>query len=297
VAFASAKKREEQNADWDVTMESWLESLELPRQQWEDTVLPWTASVFSGSIDQARGLSARAAMIFAAKTLPANPIEPVSYYVLKPGMTEVLRRMIARCSTVNVFTQARASAITPNAQGGFSIQCGNGQTYHVDDLVFASSGPGTLDLLKGMTGTTRQQAALERIEFHDARLAIHTDAVYSSANHEYWSFFNDQIQGHYSEASMWMADVLAQLPPATAAKLWKSWITHRSQPPAQALAFAQFRHLLPTPASLHAQRDLLALQGQGGLWFVGGYTRPYDSQETALVSAIDVAQQLLTFPG
>ena len=96
---------------------------------------------------------------------------------------------------------------------------------------------------------------------------------------------------------MWLADVLAQLSPSTAAKLWKSWITHRPQAPAQALALAQFRHVLPTPATLHAQRDLLAMQGQGRTWFVGGYLWPYDSQETALVSAIDVAQRLLAFPG
>jgi hypothetical protein len=41
------------------------------------------------------------------------------------------------------------------------------------------------------------------------------------------------------------------------------------------------------------QRDeaaLNALQGPGDSWFVGGYTRPSDSQETALLSAIEVTQ-------
>jgi predicted NAD/FAD-binding protein len=55
---------------------------------------------------------------------------------------------------------------------------------------------------------------------------------------------------------------------------------------------ARFRHMVPTTASLRAQSALLALQGQGNIWFAGGYTRPYDSQETALVSALDVAQGL-----
>jgi hypothetical protein len=49
-------------------------------------LLPWAASLFSGDIDQARGLSARAAMIFAASAVPANPLEPTVYYVLKHDM-------------------------------------------------------------------------------------------------------------------------------------------------------------------------------------------------------------------
>jgi hypothetical protein len=47
--------------------------------------------------------------------------------------------------------------------------------------------------------------------------------------------------------------------------------------------------MLPTPTTLAAQNLLRALQGRGGVWFAGGYTFPYDSQETALVSALQVA--------
>src|SRR5262249_20283327 len=130
-----------------------------------------------------------------------------------------------------------------------------------------------------------------------AHLAIHTDPIYASTTQAYWSFFNGRIQNGFCEASMWLADTLAGVPPQVASKVWKSWITHRSQQPAQILAQAQFRHMVPTPATLHAQQNLRAMQGQGGLWFAGGYTRPFDSQETALVSAIDVTQHLLSIPG
>jgi uncharacterized protein len=94
IAFADAKKREEENGDWNVTMQDWLRTLNLTQPQWEGMVLPWVASLYSGSIEQARGLSARAAMIFAAKALPEKPTDPLQYSVLKPGMAEVLRRMV-----------------------------------------------------------------------------------------------------------------------------------------------------------------------------------------------------------
>jgi predicted NAD/FAD-binding protein len=159
----------------------------------------------------------------------------------------------------------------------------------VDELVFASSGPATLQLLAGLPGTAAQAGALQAIEFHDARLALHTDPIYAPSHPLFWSFLNCRVQGAHCEASMWLAPVLAGPPAATAAKLWKSWTTHRVQQPAQVLHEATFKHMLPTPTTIVAQGILRLLQGRDGLWFAGGYTLPYDAQETALVSSLGVA--------
>ena len=287
-AFPAAKWREIFQESWMVTLEEWLPTLGLSRAQWEGMLLPWAASLFSGSIEQARGLSARAVMIFAAKALPPVPWEQVVYYVLDPGMGEALRRMLARCSTVDVRTGASVQHVLRHTDGGFRIACGDGKTLEVDDLVLACSGPGTLRLLEGLAGTGAQQDSLRGIEFHDARLALHTDPTYVPLNPFLWSFLNCHVRGPWCEASMWMGPVLAGAPFATAAKLWKSWTTHRELP-AQVLREEAFEHMLPTPATIRAQAALRTLQGRDGLWFAGGYTRPYDSQETALRSAVGIA--------
>ena len=288
-AFAAAKRREEENASWALTLGEWLPTLGLTPAQWEGMLLPWAASLFSGDINQARGFSARAAMIFAAKAVPANPLDPTNYYVLKHGMAQVLQRLIDDTTTVGVLTNAPVLFVSRTLSGQFRILCLDGRTFFVDDLVLASSGPGSLALLAGLQGTELQRAALSGIEFHDARLALHLDPAYAAPDSRLWSFLNCQIEGSFCEASMWMASVLPEPPPATAAKIWKSWITHRSHQPALVLREAAFKHLLPTPASIFAQTLLRGLQGRGGIWFAGGYTFPYDSQETALVSALQVA--------
>ena len=287
--FAAAAAREAEGGSWALTLEDWLPTLGLTQAQWEGMLLPWAASLFSGRIDEARNLSARAAMIFAAKALPPSPLENVVYYVVAQGMAEALRRMIDQSPTVRLMTGALVQHVTRDPAGVFTIQCADGRTAVVDDVVFASSGPGTLQILSGMPGTEAQRAALQAIQFHDARLALHTDPLYAHAHPLAWSFLNCRVDGAYCEASMWLAPVLTTPPPATAAKVWKSWITHRQQQPAHILHEASFRHMLPTPATLAAQVFLRLLQGRGGLWFAGGYTRPYDSQETALRSAIGVA--------
>ena len=289
VAFSEAKRREEAGESWALTLEDWLPTLGLSRAQWEGMLLPWAASLFSGDINQARGLSARAAMIFAAKALPANPLDPTVYYVLRHGMGQVLQRLIDQTSTVSVLTSAPVLQVAPAPQGQFLIRCFDGRTLYVDDLVLAASGPSSLRLLGGLPGTDLQRAALRGLEFHPAVLALHLDPIYAPADARLWSFLNCQVEGSFCEASMSMAGVLPDLPPFTAALLWKSWITHRTRRPSLVLREAIFNHMLPTPATLFAQSVLRGLQGRGRVWFAGGYTLPYDAQETALLSALQVA--------
>jgi hypothetical protein len=129
------------------------------------------------------------------------------------------------------------------------------------------------------------------LEFYRARLALHTDPLYAPTDPNHRSFLNSDVRGGFCEASMWLGSVVTGPPPATAARLWKSWITHR-QPPRQMLQEVAFTHISPTLATLQAQRKLNLLQGAGGIWFAGGYLSPYDSQESALRSALRVAAGL-----
>jgi predicted NAD/FAD-binding protein len=288
-AFAAAKAREEADASWGLTLGAWLPTLGLSRAQWEGMLLPWAASLYSGDIEQARGLSARSAMIFAAKALPENPADPLLYYVLDRGMAEPLRRMVEDSPSARVLTGAAVEHVSRTPPGGFHVRCADGRALRVDDLVFASSGPATLRLLDGLPGAAAQRAALQGIEFHDARLMLHADPAYAPSNPSSWSFLNAEARGGLCEASMWLARVLTHSPEASEPRLWKSWVTHRRRLPSEVLHEAQFRHMLPTPGSLAAQAALRALQGRGGVWFAGGYTLPFDSQETALLSALQVA--------
>jgi predicted NAD/FAD-binding protein len=291
LGFIVASIREQLNQPWELTLGEWLPTLGLSRAQWEGMLLPWAASLFSGNVEQARGLSARAAMFFAAKALPPNPFDPIVYYVLKPGLIEALSRMIAQCSTVQVVSDARVRHVSRDHRGGFMLRCADGRIVRVDDLVFASSGPPTARLLSRLPGTWPQLAALNGMDFAPARLALHTDPLYAPADPSHRSFINSDVQGGLCEASMSLASVVAGPPPVTAAKLWKSWITHRARPN-EVLFETEFRHMLPTAATIRAQDRLALLQGLDGIWFAGGYLYPYDTQETAVRSALRVAQGL-----
>jgi predicted NAD/FAD-binding protein len=287
-AFLAAKRREQEWADWSVSLDEWLPTLGLEAAQWEGMILPWAASLFSGRIEEARGLSARAAMIFAARALPANPLAPIPYHILRRGMIEPLDRMVAQCTTARFVTGAPVACVRRSGDSFLILLAGGGGLI-VDDLVFAASGPPTLRLLEGLGGTDAQRTALRGIEFRDARIAVHAAPTYVPTRPALRSFLNCRIDGDVCEASMALGDALADVPQAIAARVYKSWVSHRTDPPGEVLAEATFRHMLPTASTLEAQSHLKSLQGRDGIWFAGGYLHPYDAQETALRSAIGVA--------
>ncbi|WP_395701997.1 FAD-dependent oxidoreductase [Aquabacterium sp.] len=288
----AARRREANNASYLLTLGDWLPTLNLTPAQIDTVILPWVASLYSGNLEEARTLSARATLVFAAKAAPAQLTDPLTYHVLDRGMIDPLQRMVAQFATASVSTGAPVNAVMRDAAGGFVLQAGSGAPQHFDQLVFASSGPPTVALLQALAGSAAQRMALQGITFFDATLMIHADPLYAAAQPAWRSFLNCRAEGAFCEASMDLARVLPAPAGGSAPALWKSWVTHRGALPAAPLAGAQFQHMLPNVATLQAQRRLAMLQGQGGLWFAGGYLRPFDAQETALLSAMDVADAL-----
>jgi predicted NAD/FAD-binding protein len=74
--------------------------------------------------------------------------------------------------------------------------------------------------------------------------------------------------------------------------LFKSWATARSRRPKEEIFRRVFLHPRITPDFIRAQRLLAACQGGAGIWFAGSYTGEVDSQETALLSAMNVVREL-----
>lgn len=104
---------------------------------------------------------------------------------------------------------------------------------------------------------------------------------------------NRHVHGAFCEASMWLAKVLKPVNSSqTGVGLWKIWVTHRDRQPRNVLHESSFRHMVSTVASFQAQARLLELQGRDEIWIAGGYTLPFDCQETALATALKIATGL-----
>jgi predicted NAD/FAD-binding protein len=281
----------DKDGDWSVTVEDWLQTLSLSDEARAQVLEPWIASLYSGDIAQGRSLSARAALVFLSRATTDNPLENVSYYTLTQGLGEALRRMVADCQTLDVRLNAKVVGLTRQGEQ-IQVRLEDGGEVVADHLVLASHPEVSSRLLADLAGSEAQRAALDQVQSHDATLLLHTDPIYAHADPKNWSFLNCLVREGYCEASMQLAAAVRPLSNGAPVALWKSWATHRAQDPADILHRVEYRHILPTPATLRGQDALRPLQGEGGVWFVGGWTMPFDAQETALLSAWSVAEAL-----
>jgi hypothetical protein len=146
--------------------------------------------------------------------------------------------------------------------------------------------------LTDVPGGEGLREALSGFGVNAAALHLHRQPTYAPTDPEHRSFLNVRAAGPYSEGSMSMAHVMPTLVDGTPIDLWKSWSTFRAEAPGEPLAETTYRHMIPTVDTLAAQAALAGQQGLDGLFVLGGYTRPYDSQETALLSALAAAEAL-----
>lgn len=294
-AFAAlaraARALETEDAPWSLTVEDWLPTIDVDPALRESVILPWIAGINSGRLDLTRQFSARSATIFLSRAVGDGPLEQVIYYTLPAGMGDVIGQLAGECSQLTLAAGLPARGLRQTARGAEVItDMGTHGPYSA--VVLALPGPMAARLLDGWTGIDAVRFALDGIETYEAKLALHRDPVYSPAEPRMRSLLNAIRTDTTCEVSMSMALALPALADGSPVDLWKSWITHREVQPAEIIATEDYTHIHGSPATVAAQETLATLQGEGGLYFAGGWMTAFDSQETALTSAMDVARAL-----
>ena len=107
-----------------------------------------------------------------------------------------------------------------------------------------------------------------------------------------WAAYNAGVDGRQCEGSVWFGALHHKLPSGGTIDVFKSWATRRRADPRQILLERRFKHPLISRSTIRAARALRPLQGHHGLYFSGQYTTGFDSQESAVYSAMKVAESL-----
>lgn len=136
------------------------------------------------------------------------------------------------------------------------------------------------------------QPLLGTYEYFDSRLLIHTDPAYVDQDRGNWASYNAGVRGPQCEGSVWYGALHQRLPAGGTVDVFKSWATRRRADPAHILLERRFQHPLINRAAIQAARALRRHQGRHGLYFSGQYTTGFDAQESAVYSAMKVADSL-----
>jgi predicted NAD/FAD-binding protein len=147
-------------------------------------------------------------------------------------------------------------------------------------------------LLRPLSWASDIATLLDAYEYFDSRILIHTDAAYVHGDRANWAVYNAGVDGLECEGSAWLGGIHEKVPAGGTVDVFKSWAERRRADPTNILLERRFKHPLITAEAIRAARSLMPLQGRNGLYFGGQHTTGVDMQETAVYSAIKVAEVL-----
>ncbi|MEE1928829.1 FAD-dependent oxidoreductase [Streptomyces sp. TRM 70351] len=246
-----------------------------------DVVHALPASVFGCGVEDVAGLSARGVGGFFAAPQPSTSEAPVMQS-LRGGTQELARALTGQLDAAEVHLRAPLHRLETDGDR-FAMIESSGRRHLVDAVVLAVPPYAAAAALQSLAGCAGLRAALDAFTYQELVYAAHLDPFGMPEDRKHWSTTNVTVHDGWSETTTWYG-------PGHHAEVFVSQITHRGTPRRQ-VARASFRTLLPTPAADRARRRL-ARHREEGLHFAGAYTRSLDSQEDAVVSAVDVAREL-----
>jgi uncharacterized protein len=295
LAFASftglARQAVLSGLPWETTVEAWISSLSVSQSFKLDVLYPWITALIGSPRTDALRASARSILQTFALAFPADIVQGATTYNSTIGLQGNLQRLLDRSATVRVHLKAPAQALKRTRAGWF-LETPSGQHGPYGSVVLNAPARVGHRLLRRLSAFADLAALLNTYEYFDSRLLIHTDPAYVHHDRSNWASYNAGVRGRQCEGSVWYGALHQKLPSGGTVDVFKSWATRRRADPAHVLLERRFQHPVINRTAIQAARALRRHQGHHGLYFSGQYTTGFDAQESAVYSAIKVAESL-----
>ena len=273
---------------WETSVDAWIRSLPLRRSFKDDVLHPWIAATIGCGRDDARRASARSILQTFALAFPANVLEPATTYNSKIGLQGNLQRMLDRSPSARVHRKTPVRALRRTRAGWF-LQTPAGRKGPYRFVVLNAPPRAGRELLRPLPAFADVTELLDAYRYFDSRLVVHTDPAYMHRDRRNWAAYNAGVNGLNCEGSAWLGALQEE---SASVHVFKSWAQRRRADPKRILLERRFKHPLISRSTIKAARALRPHQGRNGLYFSGHYTTGMDLQESALYSAMKVAEAL-----
>jgi predicted NAD/FAD-binding protein len=213
------------------------------------------------------------------------------------GLLGILQQALT-VSGVSAQTSSPVTAVAPGANG-VEVTV-NGKTINAQYVVMAcdpcaaakiltNGGTAQQDLIKLLQGLANQYLNLSVVMQKDG-------ACWMPGDQKYWEAVSTIVDTPQQSVAFnaWFGPLRPTYNGTQLIPVFKSWASPNLNPDDCNSTFFSHSHnvLLPTTTFIQLRSQLDAYQGQNGLLFAGGWTNWFDSQEAALMSAINVTQRL-----
>lgn len=267
-------------SDWSVSVERLVERSGAPRDVADRLIVPLIAS--SWGIDREQALSLAAYGVVRVMGLRAS--QEAHSYRLPGGFStyiEAMRRDAPRC-TVKLSTPVRS---VDHDGGGLTVRAGDVDE-RFDAVVLACDWHNSAAMCARSPKLDAWTRAFQAFEDYPTTVALHRDASYMPARPHHWGASNFSLTRHERpRTTVWTGR-------PTKTRLFRTWLRPGESVPPTTSHVAEYRHILCTTEHPKRQAALARLQGSHGVWAAGMYSDGIDNHESALRSALKVAQRI-----
>jgi predicted NAD/FAD-binding protein len=279
------------NMSWEITVDAWIRSLPVSQSFKHEVAYPWITALIGSARAQAGRASARSILQTFALSFPADIAEGATTYNSTIGLQGNLQRLLNRSPRVRVQLSTVTQALTRHRSGWF-LETSAGQHGPYRFVVLNAPPHAGRQLLRPLPAFAHLTALLDQYQYFDSRVLIHTDPAYIHRDRHNWAAYNAGVRGRECEGSVWYGALRPKLASGGTIDVFKSWAERRRADPKRIVLERRFKHPVINESAIRAARALRPLQGRHGLYFSGQYTTGFDSQESAIYSAMKVAESL-----
>jgi predicted NAD/FAD-binding protein len=231
------------------------------------------------------------------------PIAPFHLYTCNIGLDGIMQRLLAKYGLA-ARTSSAVASIAPQG-AGWVVTAQDGTAYPADEIIFGTNPQWTAGLLPNTPEFAPLRNLLAGMPY--LTVAVHVQngpsSPYISPEKADWTVANvTLVEDANGQASNYMMTIwFGPLKSEPAGQFFfKSWGSPKLVPENQPPPWVEQIHeeVVGTPDFI-ARREQLrtTYQGANSLWYSGGYLLDYDTQNTCLKSALDVAKRLIAKHG
>jgi len=230
-------------------------------------------------------------------------VAPFHLYTCNIGLDGILQRLLTKYG-LTARTSSPVASIAPQGTG-WVVTTQDGTAFPADEIVFGTNPQWTSPLLPNTPAFAPLRSLLSGMPYLTVPVHVQNapSSPYISPEKAEWTVANvTLVEDANGQASNYMMTIwFGPLKSEPAGQFFfKSWGSPKLLPENQPAPWVLQIHeeVVGTPDFI-ARRDQLrtTYQGVNSLWYAGGYLLDYDTQNTCLKSALDVAKRLIAKHG
>lgn len=268
-----------------ITIEQFIQSIRSLNTSFiNDFLYPFLAAGWGAPLDDFKQFAAYDILTWCLRNKPIG-LSPFNWSEVVGGTRVYIQALVNQLTKTHIKLGAQIESITRDDGDTYVVKESDNTVSYFDHLILATSAYDAASLLKNIECAMDARSILAHIEYFHTIIAIHGDTNLMPVDRADWSTINvrhSENQSFITVCKPWTNTV----------PLFRSWISPDEPAPKPLYAQRSYYHPKVTINYFKAQNALELIQSNHNIWFAGMYTTGVDSHDSAILSAVHIAQRL-----